>query len=254
MELTSDEGYYWFYSQRLQWGYYDHPPLIAALIKAGCSLFPGELGVRFFNVVLSTAGLYLFFGLLPNELQRSRKTYLVLLAAPLLHYLTFIVFPDGPLLFFTLVFLAVYKRFLSKQNFLSAIYLGICLALMAYSKYHGALVLVFTLLANPKLLKSGYFYLSLLIAAIVFAPHLWWQYQHDFPTLKYHLSGRTGSIAFKHVGEFLSQQIFAIGPGVIFIPFVVKTKDVFKLLGNFALVAKGYLLINRTFFLCKLSS
>ena len=62
MELTSDEGYYWFYSQRLQWGYYDHPPLIAALIKAGCSLFPGELGVRFFNVVLSTAGLYLFFG------------------------------------------------------------------------------------------------------------------------------------------------------------------------------------------------
>ena len=92
----------------------------------------------------------------------------------------------------------------------------------------GLWFLVFTLLANPKLLKSGHFYLSLLIAAIVFAPHLWWQYQHDFPTLKYHLSGRTGSIAFKHVGEFLSQQIFAIGPGVIFIPFVVKTKDVFE--------------------------
>ena len=28
-ELTSDEGYYWFYSRSLEWGYAEHPPLIA---------------------------------------------------------------------------------------------------------------------------------------------------------------------------------------------------------------------------------
>ena len=235
-ELTSDEGYYWFYSQRLQWGYYDHPPLIAAMIKAGCVLFPGETGVRFFNVLLSTGGLYLFFGLLPEEVKRKRKTYLVLLAAPLLHYLTFIVFPDGPLLFFSLLFLVIYKQFLLNKNFFSSVLLGISLALMANSKYHGALVLVFTIAANPKLLRSFYFYLSLLTAAILFVPHLWWQYQNDFPTLKYHLSGRTGALSFKHVGEFLSQQIFAIGPGLIFIPFVVKTKDVFERTLKFIIV------------------
>ena len=31
-ELTSDEGYYWFYSLKLDWGYYDHPPLFAVAI------------------------------------------------------------------------------------------------------------------------------------------------------------------------------------------------------------------------------
>jgi hypothetical protein len=70
--------------------------------------------------------------------------------------------------------------------------------------------------------------LSLLVAALFFVPHLWWQFQHDFPTLKYHLSGRTGSLSFKHVGEYLSQQLVAIGPGLIFVPFVVKAKDVFE--------------------------
>lgn len=228
MELTSDEGYYWFYAQQLQWGYYDHPPMIALLIKMGSAILPGELGVRFFNVLLSTAGLTLFFTLIPDELERKSKTYLVLLSAPLLHYLTFLLFPDGPLLFFSLLFLVLYKRFLKQETLRTAILLGLSLALMAYSKYHGVLVLLFTVIANPKLLKSGYFYLVLFVAAVLFAPHLWWQYSQDFPTLKYHLSGRTGELSFRHVGEYLSQQVVAIGPGLIFIPFVCRATDVFE--------------------------
>ncbi|MBB1285470.1 glycosyltransferase family 39 protein [Flavisolibacter sp. BT320] len=228
LDLTSDEGYYWFYAQHLQWGYYDHPPMIAVLIKAGTAILPGELGVRFFNVVLSTAGLALFFSLLKEEQKQSLKTYWVLLSAPLLHYLTFLLFPDGPLLFFSLLFLVVYKKFLQKGSFATAILLGLSLALMAYSKYHGALVLIFTVLANPRLLKNGYFYVSLLTALVLFAPHLWWQYKEGFPTLQYHLSGRTGQWGLRYVGEYLSQQLVAIGPGLIFIPFISKTKDLFE--------------------------
>lgn len=227
-ELTSDEGYYWFYAQHLQWGYYDHPPMIAVLIKLGGFFFGGEFGVRVFNVILSTAGLALFFSLLPEELKQKQRTYLVLLSAPLLHYLTFLVFPDGPLLFFGLLFLVLYKRFLNRKNLATAVLLGVSLALMAYSKYHGALVLLFTIAANPKLLKSGYFYLALLVAALLFAPHLWWQYREGFPTLKYHLSGRTGQWSFRHVGEYVSQQLVAIGPGLIFIPFVCRANNVFE--------------------------
>ena len=228
MELTSDEGYYWFYAQHLQWGYYDHPPMIAALIKLGGFLFPGELGVRAFNVVLSTVALALFFSLLPESDKTKRRTYFVLLSAPLLHYLTFLVFPDGPLLTFSLLFLVLYKRFLQTKTVGASLLLGLSLALMAYAKYHGALVLLFSVLANPRLLKSGYFYLSLLVAALLFLPHLWWQYQHHFPTLTYHLSGRTGQWSFRHVGEYLSQQIVAIGPGLIFVPFVCRASDVFE--------------------------
>jgi hypothetical protein len=227
-ELTSDEGYYWFYAQRLQWGYYDHPPMVALLIKPGSYLFPGEAGVRFFNVLLSTGSLALFFSLLPDAYKRASSTYWVLLSAPLLHYLTFLVFPDGPLLAFGLLFLVLYKRFLRKEGLQTSLLLGLSIALMAYAKYHGALVLLFTVAANPKLLRSGYFYLSLFVAALLLAPHLWWQYQNQFPTFKYHLSGRTGQWSLRHVGEYISQQLVAIGPGLVFVPFVCKPTDLFE--------------------------
>jgi hypothetical protein len=35
--LAFDEAYYWQWSKNLAWGYYDHPPLIAFMIRAGTS-------------------------------------------------------------------------------------------------------------------------------------------------------------------------------------------------------------------------
>ena len=32
-ELFDDEAYYWVYSKFLDWGYFDHPPMVALLIK-----------------------------------------------------------------------------------------------------------------------------------------------------------------------------------------------------------------------------
>ena len=43
------------------WGYFDHPPMIAILIKAGTFFFQGELGVRFFIVILNTLTLYIIY-------------------------------------------------------------------------------------------------------------------------------------------------------------------------------------------------
>ena len=45
-ELLDDEAYYWVYSKFLDWGYFDHPPMVALLIKLGYSIFQNELGVR----------------------------------------------------------------------------------------------------------------------------------------------------------------------------------------------------------------
>ena len=33
-ELLDDEAYYWVFSQHLDWGYFDHPPMTALLIRA----------------------------------------------------------------------------------------------------------------------------------------------------------------------------------------------------------------------------
>jgi hypothetical protein len=58
-ELTSDEAYYWMYSNNLAWGYFDHPPVIAFMINLGFYLLPNELGVRLFSVIFSTLTLFI---------------------------------------------------------------------------------------------------------------------------------------------------------------------------------------------------
>ncbi|MDO7619948.1 MAG: 4-amino-4-deoxy-L-arabinose transferase, partial [Flavobacteriaceae bacterium] len=45
-ELIYDEAYYWYFSKQLDWGYFDHPPMVAAMIALGQLFFKGTLGVR----------------------------------------------------------------------------------------------------------------------------------------------------------------------------------------------------------------
>ena len=54
--LSYDEAYYWLWSKHLASGYYDHPPLIAFVIRAGTALFGDtSWGVRFVPWLLSAA-------------------------------------------------------------------------------------------------------------------------------------------------------------------------------------------------------
>lgn len=228
-ELTSDEAYYWFYSQSLEWGYYDHPPFIALMVRLGYALFPNELGVRLVNVILNALSVLLLFRLVPRgEQGRDVRIYLMVLSLPLLNYLAFIIFPDGPLLFFFVLFLIGYKRFLEKEDLPSVLLMGCSTALMLYSKYHGVLVVGFTVLSNLRLLRSPRFWLSMVLALVLFLPHLGWQYAHQFPTFQFHLKGRTTSFTTRYLLEYVSQQLPAIGPGLLFIPFVYRTQDRFE--------------------------
>ena len=52
--LTFDEAYYWMWSKHLAFGYYDHPPMVAYVIRLG-TMFAGdtELGVRLVSILLA---------------------------------------------------------------------------------------------------------------------------------------------------------------------------------------------------------
>ena len=52
--LTFDEAYYWTWSKHLAFGYYDHPPMVALVIRAGTMIAGDtELGVRLVSVLLA---------------------------------------------------------------------------------------------------------------------------------------------------------------------------------------------------------
>jgi hypothetical protein len=210
-ELFDDEAYYWVYSRFLDWGYFDHPPMIAALIKAGFAIFHNELGVRLLIVLLNTATIFFVQQLTGNK--DDRLFYAVALSLVVAQVGGMLAAPDTPLLFFVVLFFWLYQRFLQKTNYLNALLLGICMACMLYSKYHGVLVIAFTLLSNPKLLTNRYAYAAVLVCLVLFAPHLYWQYQHNFPSIQYHLLERNASkYRFKFTTEYLIGQIAFAGP------------------------------------------
>lgn len=227
-ELTSDEGYYWYYSTQLEWGYYDHPPMIALLIQLGYSIFGNELGVRFFNVILVSGSLFLFFKMLPKPLRNNGWLYLLLLSIPLFNYINILMFPDTPLLAFELLFLYSYQRFLKDNSWASALLIGLSVALMFYSKYHGVLVLGFVILSNLKLLLNPKIYVAGILALVLFLPHLYWQYDNGFPSFAYHLDGRISGFSTKHLFPFLTQQLIFFTPFLLIIPFLYRTQNLFE--------------------------
>lgn len=210
-ELFDDEAYYWVYSKFLDWGYFDHPPMIAVLIKAGTIIFPGELGVRFMIVLMGTLSIYIIEKLTrPNDL---RLFYAIVLNIAVLQIGGIIAVPDIPLLFFTALFFLAYKAFAEKSNLVNGLWLSIVIALLLYSKYHGLLIILATLGSNLKILKQPLTWLVIALSVILFLPHVLWQLQHGLPSLHYHLFERVSpaySISF--TTDYLAGQLLIAGP------------------------------------------
>lgn len=227
-ELTSDEGYYWFYSSNLQWGYFDHPPLIAFLVKIGYSLFQNELGIRLFSLIIFTLGVYFLLKLSKNKGLDLSYIYIIILALPLFNYISFILLPDTALIGLSMIALFLYDKILRQNKWIDFLLFGAIFSLMLYAKYHAVLFMFFLLLANLNLLRNIKFYIACLLALILFIPHILWQFENGFPSIVFHLQGRSEGFKSRFFFEFISQQLIAIGPGLIFIPFIIKTKDKFE--------------------------
>jgi hypothetical protein len=87
------------------------------------------------------------------------------------------------------------------------------MALMLYSKYHGILIIAFTLASNWKLFRRYHIYLAGVVTTLLFLPHLVWQYQHDFPSVYYHLFERNAAhYRIDYTLEFILGQIAITGP------------------------------------------
>lgn len=210
-ELFDDEAYYWVYAQFPAWGYFDHPPLIALLIKAGYVIFPGELGVRFFIVLLNTATIFLVQQLIPKK--DDLLFYAIAGSIALVQIGGIMAVPDLPLLFFVALFFVGYRRFTEKMTILNSILLGLSIACMLYSKYHGVLIVAATLFSNLNLFRRYQTYIVGAVALLALAPHLYWQYLHEFPSVQFHLFERSAShYNIRYTIEYLAGQIVLAGP------------------------------------------
>jgi 4-amino-4-deoxy-L-arabinose transferase-like glycosyltransferase len=111
--LTFDEAYYWMWSKHLAGGYYDHPPMVAVVIRLGTMVAGDtELGVRLASILLALPMSFAVFRTAEILFGGARvaPTATILLNITLMAAVgTLIVTPDAPLLVassFVLFFLA----------------------------------------------------------------------------------------------------------------------------------------------------
>jgi len=210
-ELMDDEAYYWVYSRHLDWGYFDHPPMIALLIRAGYTIFHNELGVRILVVLINVLTLWLTWELIPQK--HNRLFYLVMGAMGAMQIGGMLAVPDVPLIFFATLYFWVYRRFLGQQSWKNTLLLGISMALMFYSKYHGVLLVFFTLVSTPSLLRVFKFYIACILTVLLYLPHLYWQYSHGYPSIQYHLVERNApSYDISYSLDYILGQLLIFGP------------------------------------------
>lgn len=219
-----DEAYYWNFGQHLAWGYFDHPPMVAFMTAIGSSILPGVIGVRIMTVIMMTGMYWMIWTMIPSNIRNQKQAtwvfLLVIFINPIFSIYGFFTTPDVPLLFFTTAYIIVFKRFLSRSTLGNAILLGFLMSCLIYSKYHGILVILFSLLTRVRLLTNPKFYLASIVGIILYLPHLFWEYQHDFVSFEYHLFYRSSAFNVKNIFEYVLNSILILNP-LIFPLFLV---------------------------------
>ncbi len=188
--LTFDEAYYWTWSKHLALSYFDHPPMVALVIRAG-TLIAGdsELGVRLISVLLALpmswatwrSAELLFGG------QRLAANATLLLNATLMVAVgTVIVTPDAPLLVASSFVLYTLAQVLSSGKGVWWLGVGVAVGVALLSKYtalfFGPAILIW-LLWVPKLrrwLLTPWPYLGGLVAFAIFSPVVIWNADHQW--------------------------------------------------------------------------
>ncbi|MBX7053216.1 MAG: glycosyltransferase family 39 protein [Flavobacteriales bacterium] len=224
-QLTGDEALYWMHGQNLDWGFRDHPPVIGAMTQLGYAVFQNELGVRLLVVFANTITIFLLWKLVKS--QSFFVFVLIVLSIPVLNIYGFFATPDVPLLLAVVIYLHVWKSFLEEQNLKKSLWLGVTMAALMWSKYHGFFIIVLMMLPHVKLWFNKYFWLGGLIGIVLYSPHIIWQIVNDLTTIKFHLNDRNSDKwELKHILGYAGGQFLVFNP-IVFIATIwllVKTK------------------------------
>ena len=230
LPVFPDEAYYWEWSRRLASGYFDHPPVVALLIRFGTTLFGSTaVGIRFGSILagwIASVATVATARRLADDKAALRAAILISVL-PLAAAGLVLATPDSALLAATAVTLYCVVRALEPASdaFRWWIAAGIALGAAFLSKYTAVLLPLGVLVAfasRPSLrerLRSPGPYVACVVAALMFLPVILWNAGHDWTSfafqLKHGLGAPQGSAlvaAWKHEGDLFGGQAGLVSP------------------------------------------
>lgn len=231
--LSADEAYYWVWTRHLDFGYYDHPPMVAWLLALGRPFESFGYAVRFPAVILGHATIFVWLSMLKSFLpEKGRLAWLALfLACPLTGLGGIVVTPDLPLLFFwSLSIFFIYRLIDSSSGWLF-LGLGAALGLGFCSKYQivllplSLLALIFHAPTRKALLRPGLF-LTFLTGLLACAPVLGWNAQREWESFLFQWKHGLEAASFSWTWpvEYAVGQFVLVFPPIVFAAWRARKK------------------------------
>ncbi len=237
LPFSSDEAYYWVWSQNLQLSYFDHPAMIAWLLKLG-HVFDA-FGLRWPVIVLGHCSWILIYELFKSELVGTRLWIwvAVMFLNPLFGWGTFLAIPDTPAAFFLCASLYASVRWYEAKHIKWALALGVSLGLGFNSKYHmvlfvPAFLIWITWLRGWRYVRWAHVPIIIFTGILCSLPVLIWNYQNNFDSflfqLHHGLSSEARRISWPF--EYLGSQVALLFPTVFWLALRRPTDSRRKLL------------------------
>lgn len=202
--LGSDEAYYWLWSRNLDWGYYDHPGMVAWIARLLAPTAEQSVAAVRLTSILSGAALPAATYLLTRATLGSReiavRAGLLVLLLPVF-CADFFLFPNMLVDTLWLVAAALVWRACGSNRIRDWLFSGVAFGLAMNSKFTAlslpAAVLLFLFISRidrRKLISRGP-YTAILGALITFAPTLIWNARTGWPTFALHFVRRQHALA-----------------------------------------------------------
>ena len=244
-DFFGDDAQYLIWSEKLDFGYYSKPPLLAWLIKF-YTLFFGDsfIAVKYFPLTFYFFTSYIVY-LLSYELYQKKELAIISALSfyllPSVSISSFLLSTDVVLVFFCSLFLFLLLKIRKNPKLINFISLGIFFGLSLLSKYAAVYYLfsLFIILTLDKKLREVF--LNNILGSLVFLtsfiitlfPNILWNIKNDWITF----SHTTDNVGLERINlnliqgvEFLFIQIIMLGPLLVcgFIFFSGKFKFNFQ--------------------------
>jgi hypothetical protein len=217
LPLGNGEAYYYSWSRFLDWSYYDHPPLVAWMVRLTTALGSSPAAVRL-GPVLAAGAFGILFYRLAERLYRPRAAFFALVivtAVPVFLASSFILNPEAPLAPLWVGFLLAVERMRKRDEWYRPMIAGVLLGFAFLAKYTGfllvpaALLFLATSSTSRRWLRRPSFYAGGALALLIAMPVIVWNQTRGWPSLQLHLVERAG-VGVPVAGENTVNQLVAI--------------------------------------------
>jgi 4-amino-4-deoxy-L-arabinose transferase-like glycosyltransferase len=197
--IMPQDAYYYFYAQHLDLSYYDHPPMIAYLLRFFTGIFGRNVWAIKLADTITTCLATVAFYRLAQKFVSEKKVLIatgLLLSTLMVSILSLVSTPDVPLILCWILSLSfLHEAIWAKKN-IYWIWAGVMTGLSFDSKYTAVFIIIgltgFLIIAKPhrRLLFSAWFFLYLLCFSITILPVVIWNMKNNFASFKFQSEGR----------------------------------------------------------------